>query len=416
MLKTLFYNLLFFICLVSVSCGSGSEKKSAGSVSADSVGPSKPVPVVHHFAKFETGKVIKKIPCAGNAALDFALYLPKDYDTAKSWPLICFFDAHARGMLPVSKYKELAEKYQVIVVGSNNSQNGLQPEQYNNIVDNLLGTAVSVFNINPEMIMASGFSGGAKVAANAAIKTGQIKAVIGCAAPFDIKTLGSGYFTYAGAVGKGDFNYWDMVDLDNAVDKVPLKHKLFIFEGIHEWPDVNTYSQAIDFVIKSQKENTFQHKAIDVDQATREREQNMKNAYLQSFQTQSAAYWMGEVNKLNAGFLTGTGEAKWMNRRLLSFINMMTYLRTTELLNGNHLDEAAPFMEVFIASDRKNPDGPYLKADYYALRGDKSSAVKSLNDAIKLGYDDFSHFNTDPMLASLKGDPGYARVKSKLNY
>ena len=80
----------------------------------------------------------------------------------------------------------------------------------------------------------------------------------------------------------------------------------------------------------------------------------------------------------------------------------------------SHPDEAAAFIKVFKASDPKNPDGPMLAADYYALMGQPDKAIASLNDALKLGYDDFAHFSTDAMLNSIRNDAGYGKVYKTL--
>jgi hypothetical protein len=405
---------LLVICFALVQgCHSG-DKKQTDQAKTDSASSQVQLKIIHHFVKYEIGKTLNKIKCLRDSNNTFCLYLPKKYDTTKPWPLILFFDAHARGKLPVRKYKELAEKYQVIMVGSNNSKNGLQQEAYDGIVNNLLETSLSIFNIDDKKIIAAGFSGGAKVAANAAMKHDNISSVIGCAAPFDPSHLQSSYFHYAGVAGKGDFNFWDMVDLDAAIAKTPLKHKLLFFDGIHEWPAQGTMSDAISFVLDPGNA-TVNTKNNIPEERIRALEQEAKNEYIKAFQVQGPAYWMGEINKLQSGYNQAKNEdQKWMNKRLLSFINMMAYLRSSELLNGNHLDEAESFIKVFRASDPKNPDGPYLTADLYAVKGDKIKAIASLNEALKYGYDDFDHFRSDPMLISLKNEPGYKRVTREL--
>jgi predicted esterase len=407
--------ILLVLSVLSFGCSSGNNSQKGNETGKiDSITAPVQPKIVHHFAKLERGKILYKIKCLNDSNNTFSLYLPAKYDTSKSWPLILFFDAHARGKLPLKKYQALAEKYQVILMGSNDSKNGLQSENYDRIINNLLGTGLSSFNIDEKKIIAAGFSGGAKVAASAAMKNEKISSVIGCAAPFDPGHLQSSYFNYAGITGKGDFNFWDMVDLDAAITKTPLKHKLLFFDGIHEWPDAQTMSEAIAFVMNlgtavESKQNNIPEDRI------RALEQEEKNEYIKAFQAQDASYWMAQIDKLQSGFKDSKrDDLRWMNRRLLSFINMMTYLRATELLNGNHLNEAETFIKVFRASDPKNPDGPYLTADLYALRGNKLSAISSLNEALKLGYDDFDHFKSDPMLQSIKNEAGYYKVNREL--
>ena len=112
--------------------------------------------------KFEKGKVIAKIPCVLNPSLSFALYLPSGYDTLKKYPVIIFLDPHAGGELPVKKYARLGEEFGVILLGSNDSKNGLPGEQAAQITNTLCHEAKNRLSIEDPLTLA-GFSGGAKV-------------------------------------------------------------------------------------------------------------------------------------------------------------------------------------------------------------------------------------------------------------
>ena len=70
------------------------------------------------------GQIIEKVVCANNAAQSYALYLPSSYSPTGKWPILYAFDPGARGKIPLERFKEAAEKYGWIVVGSNNSRNG----------------------------------------------------------------------------------------------------------------------------------------------------------------------------------------------------------------------------------------------------------------------------------------------------
>ena len=78
----------------------------------------------------------------------------------KKFPCIYFFDAHARGSLPVRTYKDLAEKYGFVLIGSNISKNGTEWQVTNDGVKVLMEDTRSRINIDPKRIYTSGFSGG----------------------------------------------------------------------------------------------------------------------------------------------------------------------------------------------------------------------------------------------------------------
>src|ERR1043165_9117236 len=70
------------------------------------------------------GRVLEKVPVGRDATQSYALYLPAAYTPARKYPVLYFFDPGARGAVPVERFKEAAEKYGYILVGSNNSRNG----------------------------------------------------------------------------------------------------------------------------------------------------------------------------------------------------------------------------------------------------------------------------------------------------
>ncbi|HKQ93218.1 MAG TPA: hypothetical protein VJZ77_21330, partial [Blastocatellia bacterium] len=69
------------------------------------------------------GKIIERVVCLKDAGQSYALYLPSNYTTDRRWPVIYAFDPAARGLRPVERFKDAAEKYGYIIVGSNNSRN-----------------------------------------------------------------------------------------------------------------------------------------------------------------------------------------------------------------------------------------------------------------------------------------------------
>src|SRR5205085_6153782 len=75
-------------------------------------------------SRLPTGQVIEQVVCQSDAKQSYALYLPTRYTAERNWPIIYGFDPGGRGLRPVELFKEVAERYGYIVVGSNNSRNG----------------------------------------------------------------------------------------------------------------------------------------------------------------------------------------------------------------------------------------------------------------------------------------------------
>jgi poly(3-hydroxybutyrate) depolymerase len=109
------------------------------------------------------GQIVEKVTCIRDPKQSYALYLPRNYDKSRKWPVLYAFDPGARGRIPVERFKDAAEQYGWIVVGSNNSRNAsIQSsiDAWNAIIPD----TTERFSIDDGRAYATGFSGGARMA------------------------------------------------------------------------------------------------------------------------------------------------------------------------------------------------------------------------------------------------------------
>jgi hypothetical protein len=242
--------------LSQASCNSENGAKSSATSNVDSQAVAlKP----EYDNSLQKGSVIDTIACQNYHTCTYALYLPSYYSVAKPLPCIYFFDAHARGSMPVRTYKDIAEKYGFILVGSNVSKNGMGWPSINDGVKNLFDDTRSRINIDPKRIYTSGFSGGSRVAGSIAIYDGGVAGVIGCAAGFPaVKEMIKNKFDYFGIVGEYDFNYAEMLQLDGTLQEQGFAHQLLTYTGIHGWPPAADFRTAILWMqLNGMKENLY---------------------------------------------------------------------------------------------------------------------------------------------------------------
>jgi hypothetical protein len=253
-----------FSCIAIVvgffgACSSGTEKSTDSTIDS--------VVVKESFKKAE---VLDQIIIKAKPAETYAVYLPSNYDVSKKYPVIITFDPQADGKLPVAKYKDLAEKYGYILVGSNVSKNGIPWTESSYIVNNLYTDVLERFAIDSQRIYLMGFSGGARVANGATIIHGGIAGVICCGAAYPAinSTNPRNNYTYLGIVGLDDFNYsemrkYDMIDLAGH----NIKHALLTFDGKHEWPPLEVMNEGILYFefqnmrrnVKEKKDDLINH-------------------------------------------------------------------------------------------------------------------------------------------------------------
>jgi hypothetical protein len=235
MKKVFKFSCIAIVVGLFAACSSGNEKAT------DSTKDS--VVVKEDFKKAE---VLDQIAIKAKPAETYALYLPSNYDVSKKYPVIITFDPHADGKLPVSKYKDLAEKYGYILVGSNVSKNGIPWTESSYIANNVYTDVLQRFSIDSQRVYLMGFSGGARVANGATIIHAGIAGVICCGAAYPAINSENprNNYVYLGIVGLNDFNYsemrkYDLIDLAGH----NLKHGLVTFDGKHEWPPVEVMNE-----------------------------------------------------------------------------------------------------------------------------------------------------------------------------
>lgn len=198
----------------------------------------------------EPGRLVEKVVCARAPAQSYALYLPSGYARDRVWPILYAFDARARGLVPVERFRDAAERYGYIVAGSNNSRNG-PVAIADEALRAMLADTSARFSIDTRRLYFTGFSGGARVAVLAALAVGDRAAgVIGCAGGFPIGLQPSAGvpFAYFGTAGVDDFNYAEMRQLDETLAKLGIRHRLEVFDGGHAWLSPEIGMRAIEWM------------------------------------------------------------------------------------------------------------------------------------------------------------------------
>lgn len=220
-------------------------------------------------ADLPTGQLIEKVACANDATQSYALYLPSNYSPNRKWPVLYAFDPVARGKLPLERFKDAAEKYGWILVGSNNSRNGPMKVAID------AGQAIwkdthERLAIDEQRRYFAGFSGGARVAvflANACRDCVTGVLVCGAGFPAEIKPSAATRFQVFGAAGTDDFNFFEIKQLGETLTKAGVTNRTEIFSGRHEWLPSLLATEAVEwFTLQAIKLRTHAPDTSFVDQ------------------------------------------------------------------------------------------------------------------------------------------------------
>jgi hypothetical protein len=183
-----------------------------------------------------------------DSSQQYALYLPSDYEVEKKWPILLALDPAARGEAPLKAFKKAADEYGYILVGSHNSRNGPMDLALLALIE-MWADAKRRFSIDLNRVYTAGFSGGVRVAGKFAQAGGEVQALIGCGAGFDIEApKGPLSFSFIGVCGNRDMNFMWLQTLNAELLGKKVSSRLVTFEGEHAWPPPEVCRQAVQWV------------------------------------------------------------------------------------------------------------------------------------------------------------------------
>lgn len=206
---------------------------------------------------FPTGVLIANVAAVDNPQQSYALYLPKSYSAQKNWPAVYVFDPLARGELAARQFEQAAELHGFIVAASNNSRNGPWTPQ-SEAAQAMVDDTEQRFAVDAKRIYFAGFSGGARVSAQLALLCKCAAGVLlsGAGFPQNVPPSAGANFAVFSAVGNADFNYREVIPLQEQLEKAGLAHWLRVFEGSHEWATPTVMEEALTwFRVQAMKSN-----------------------------------------------------------------------------------------------------------------------------------------------------------------
>jgi hypothetical protein len=408
---------------------------------------------------FPTGTLIKSISCKNDASQSYALYIPATKSN-HPLPVIYFFDPHASGSFPLSKYQSLADKFGFILIGSNNSKNGNDYSMSENIWQHLFADAKSRINIDASRMYVCGFSGGAKVAGYLALNHSEIKSVIANSAALpDGTPAGNFYFSFTGLAGNGDMNMTNVVSFCHDLDKTNTRHRIILFNGKHEWapetamniafeglvldamrnkqilPDNNSIKNyiaeskkridgaiAANNLIKADDEcklsismlegltqeiNFFKqkHEAISSNPVYQKQQNHAQDLFATEEKTKAIyqqQFQNGDINywKNTIADLNEKAKPKTdeaaMYNRLLAYLSLAFFSISNQMIHANQNDGAAYFVSLYKMADPANSEAWYFSAIINARKNDSKATEDDLLKAIANGFNDRERMSQQP--------------------
>ena len=394
---------------------------------------------------FKTTNVFQ-LTCLNDQSKSYAVYLPAAYSKTNPLPVIYFFDPHADGRLPVKKYTAIADEFSWVLVGCNNSKNGMQLQESQAVVQGMITDVSSRFFINKKLQYLSGFSGGSKVACSIAGANTSVAGLIACSGSYVNKEISfSPNIAIVSIAGERDFNYHEMVQFNEFVGS-NNPHLFITTDNTHEWPPVYAMKDAFIFmlmrdmqkglvvekkeIVKSyletykKKSETFAKRndvyaaytsyqnivatfkgVADVAFAEKEivalekssayksyfekkqkldmQEPQLQQYYAQAMQSKDITWWNNEIDNLKKS-ADVKSDKLWSayNSRMLGFLGIMCYSYSGKAVKANAV-ETPKFLSIYKAVEPDNTEAYFLSAVYAANNSNMELASQELKLALQ---------------------------------
>ncbi len=322
--------------------------------------------------EFERGVVHSKIVCKSDSLQSYAMYLPYSYNPAKKHPVVFCFDSQGRGALPVALFKDAAEKYGYLIIGSNNSRNG-KIEEIHRAANAMFEDCYKRLAINPERVYLCGFSGGARVAGYLLANSSDFAGLIACGAGYISENQNVADLDYFGIIGFEDMNYGELVKTDLSLATKKCKHRMLLFNGTHEWPGEKELNIALEWItIQAIQRGKMKKEPVVVDSYYMNAGQEMRDA-----EKAGMPFYSGYLIRCCLSDLDGLIDLKFPKKAFLNFNKQfnLQQLQTDFVSAINKENNEVMRYLTLIKAELQNP-APQIDAKKWKKEVEKVQSMK----------------------------------------
>ena len=197
------------------------------------------------------GELIERIATVRDPGLTYALYIPTHYRTDRPSPILYAFDARGDARDLVNRLRTGAERYAWIVASPDNASDAIPMEENFKVMSGLWADTHARLAVDDRRVYAFGFSGLSRFACMLGLTAPEsLAGVIGASGGFPLghPPTRDTPFPFFAMVGDKDFNYYELLDLDDKLAALGLPHRVEVFPGVHELPPEALATQALGWM------------------------------------------------------------------------------------------------------------------------------------------------------------------------
>ncbi|MFT4831392.1 MAG: hypothetical protein ACI815_001039 [Psychroserpens sp.] len=196
---------------------------------------------------FKKGVVTDSVIINDSIQESFALFLPKDFEMSKNWPVIFLFDEKGRGRQLVRFFQEAAEKEGYILAASNNVNDSLPISQNILISNRMINKTFQLFSIHPKRIYTGGIANGGRLSSVIPVFVPNIEGVVSLGGTLgNVEVLSTkNMFHYIGIVSKEDYNYIIMLNDEIMLNTLKFPNQLLLLDDGDKMQELHQLQKAM---------------------------------------------------------------------------------------------------------------------------------------------------------------------------
>jgi hypothetical protein len=353
--------------------------------------------------------------CRSDIKHTYQIFVPSVDSSFKQLPLLVSIDPYGNGKLAVEGFKEAAQKYQAVVVGSNLIKNN--DPNYIQEFDELISDVKNRYPVG-NILFVGGFSGGARMSLGYAANH-KVNGVIASGALAQTEEIHAISCKIICIIGMDDFNFIEAAPYVLDPMSMPSNLAIEISKASHAWPGKELLQQALGYLVLSvmppgnltekrkyvrdfvaeQKQRIDQlnnsgenlqaallahsmsnsiaferevsflsvtdeitnganyQKQVDELQKNIQFESQVRNSYYNALTQKDSTWWKPEIELLNSKIKTEKNEfAQQMYVRIKGFMGIVCYSLSSRFTQEKDIPNLEKVLWVYRMVEPKNPD------------------------------------------------------------
>lgn len=201
------------------------------------------IPAYGQLSDAVPGSVTDSLRSGSDPSQMYAVYLPSEYSTDRKWPVLFIMDPRGRALTSLQRFQDPAEELGFVLLSSYNTRSDGNVEPNVTAINAMVRDMKTHYSIDQRRYYLAGFSGTARMAWKFAYQLpNQIAGIIGGGAGvppgmlLPVRVVQDGIpFSFYGGAGHHDYNYPELLELENHLQLLKFPHKMVFYKGEHAW-------------------------------------------------------------------------------------------------------------------------------------------------------------------------------------